>query len=158
MNLFNAINKYRVSRWFYTHHLKVLAWIMRGLIYLMHNSYIPYTSEIGEGTVLGYKGIGVVVHGNAFIGKNCVIGTNVTIGGGAGGSNKKIEEFDALRRNVPVIGDNVQISTGAKVLGNIVVGSNVIIGANAVVISDIPSNCVVAGVPARIIKQLDPRG
>jgi serine O-acetyltransferase len=48
----------------------------------------------------------------------------------------------------PAIGDNVDIGAGAKVLGAIKVGNNVVIGANAVVIRDVPDNCVAAGVPA----------
>jgi serine O-acetyltransferase len=54
---------------------------------------------------------------------------------------------------VPVIGDNVYISTGAKVLGDITIGNNCVIGANAVVISNVPDNTVAAGVPAKVIKQ-----
>lgn len=153
MNKMNAINKYRVERWCYRHHLELLAWIIRSWIYLIHNSYIPYKCDIGTGTVFGYKGIGVVIHADAKIGKDCMIGTNVTIGGGAGGSNKAIPEFDSIRRNVPVIGNRVYISTGAKILGSIVVGDDVIIGANAVVINDVPSGCVVGGVPAKVLRE-----
>ena len=154
MNFMNAINKYRRSRWLYLHHMKILAKLYKSWIYLIHNSYIPYTAEIGNNTVFGYKGIGVIIHANAKIGKDCVIGSNVTIGGGGGSSNKRISEFDRIRRNVPVIGDRVHISTGAKIIGNIVIGNDVTIGANAVVINDVPSKCIVAGVPARIIRQL----
>lgn len=158
MNFMNAMNKYRAERWLYLHHLEPLAWVVRGWIYIIHNSFIPYKAEIGAGTVFGYKGIGVVVHSNAVIGKGCAIGTNVTIGGGGGASNKRIEAFDLIRRNVPVIGDNVQISTGAKVIGDIVIGNDVVIGANAVVINDVPSGAVVGGVPARIIRIQGARG
>ncbi len=82
----------------------------------------------------------MVVHARAVIGKNCMIGQCVTIGGKSG------------QYEVPVIGDNVEINAGARVLGPIHIGDNVIIGANAVVVKDVPSNCVVAGVPAKIIK------
>lgn len=54
---------------------------------------------------------------------------------------------------VPVIGDNVQISTGSKILGPVHIGDNVVIGANSTVLKDIPSNCVAVGSPARIIKE-----
>jgi serine O-acetyltransferase len=47
----------------------------------------------------------------------------------------------------------VEICTGAKILGPVRIGNNVIIGANAVVVKDVPDNCVVAGVPARIIRE-----
>lgn len=152
MNFMNAINKYRASRWLYLHHMEPIAWAIRGLIYIVHNCYIPYKCEIGTGTIFAYKGMGVIIHQDAKIGKNCVIGSNVTIGGGAGGSNKRIAEFDNIRHIVPVIGNNVQLSTGAKVLGNIVIGDDVIVGANAVVINDVPSGTVVGGVPAKILK------
>ena len=51
-----------------------------------------------------------------------------------------------------MIGDNVYIGVGAKVLGNIRIGNNVKIGANAVVIKDVPDNATVVGVPARVVK------
>ena len=145
MNFMNAANKYRRERWLYLHHLKLLAHFYCSWIYLIHNSYIPPTCSIGKGTVFAYKGIGVIIHANAVVGDNCTIGSNVTIGGGAGGSNKKILEYNAIRKEVPVIGNRVEIATGAKVLGNIVVGDDVIIGANAVVINDVPSKAVVGG-------------
>lgn len=52
----------------------------------------------------------------------------------------------------PIIGDNVMVTCGAKVLGNVKVGNNVIIGVNAVVVKDVPDNATVVGVPAKIIK------
>jgi serine O-acetyltransferase len=54
---------------------------------------------------------------------------------------------------MPIIGNNVYIGAGAKILGSITIGDNVIIGANAVVTRNVPPNCTVAGVPARIIKR-----
>lgn len=52
----------------------------------------------------------------------------------------------------PYIGDNVGIKAGAKVVGGVTIGDDVIIGANAVVVKDVPSHSIVAGVPARVIK------
>ena len=51
-----------------------------------------------------------------------------------------------------MIGDNVHIHAGARIIGPVRIGDNVEIGANSVVVKDVPSNCVVAGVPARIIR------
>ena len=73
------------------------------------------------------------------IGENCWINQQVTIG--YNGHDKP-----------PVIGDNVMIFCGAKVLGSITVGDNVVIGANAVVIRDVESCAVMGGVPARRLK------
>ena len=83
---------------------------------------------------------GIIVSHYAHVGKNCWIAQQVTIG-------------QAIDKNVaPVIGDNVIIGAGAKILGEIRIGNNVVIGANAVVTTDVPDNCVVGGVPAKVIK------
>lgn len=110
------------------------------LNHLVFKCSIPFQAEIGKGTKLGHGGIAVVINKRAIIGQNCVIGSCVTIGGKSKG--------DAA----PKIGDFVYIATGAKVLGDIQIGNHVIIGANSVVVKDVPSNCVVAGIPAAIIK------
>ena len=136
----NAANKYRRAHWLAKHHLAPLAKLYEMWIYLIHNSFIPASCEIGEGTSFGYKGIGVVVHSRARIGKNCLIAQNVTRGGRSG------------HEEVPIIGDNCYIGAGAKVLGPITLGDNVIIGANAVMICDAPSNSIWGGVPARLLK------
>lgn len=81
----------------------------------------------------------IIVNPGARIGKNCTIYPGVTIGG---------RSFDGC----PVIGDNVFIGLGAKVIGKVIVGNNVIIAPNAVVTHDIPDNAIVGGVPAKIIK------
>ncbi len=52
---------------------------------------------------------------------------------------------------MPVIGDNVYIGSGAKIIGSVNVGNNVAIGANAVLTKDVPDNAVVVGVPAKVI-------
>ncbi len=136
----NAIVMYRIERWLYIHHLTLLAKIVRGGVYLLYNSFIPYTCEIGKGTKFGYKGMGVVIHSRAKIGENCIIAQQVTIGG-----RSKIPD-------VPVIGNNVYIGCGAKVLGDVIIGDDCVIGANAVVIHNVESGTVVAGVPAKVIK------
>ncbi|WP_293729478.1 hypothetical protein [uncultured Phascolarctobacterium sp.] len=136
----NAISFYRIERWLYLHNLIIFAKIIRGVIFFLYNSFIPYSCLIGAGTTFGYKGMGVVIHSRAVIGKNCKIAQQVTIGGRSG-----IYE-------VPVIGDNVYLGAGCKVLGNVIIGNNVVVGANAVVIRSVPDNAVVAGVPAKIVK------
>lgn len=138
--MFDAIKIYRVANFLYRKKIPLVPKLLQLFIFIVYNSYIPYQSQIGKKTNLGYGGIGVVIHSRAVIGENVMIGPNVTIGGRSG------------KKDVPIIGNSVYIATGAKILGNINVGNNSIIGANAVVIHDVPENAVVAGVPAKIIK------
>lgn len=84
---------------------------------------------------------GIIISCFAKIGSNCTILQQVTIG------QARLNDPHA-----PVIGDNVYIGAGAKILGSITIGNNVNIGANSVVVSDIPDNCTVVGAPARIVK------
>lgn len=53
----------------------------------------------------------------------------------------------------PVIGNNVQLHAGAMVIGGITVGDNAVVGAGAVVVKDVPPNCVAVGNPAKIIRK-----
>lgn len=131
---------YRLGNYLHSKKIPGLPKIVNGFIRIIHNCAIYSETKIGKGTLFGYGGIGVVIHRNAVIGNDCVIGTNVTIGG------------RSKSKGVPVIGNDVYIATGAKVLGDITIGDNCVIGANAVVITDIPNNCAAAGVPAKVIK------
>ena len=142
--MLNAITVYRFSRWLYLHHIPFLPKIVMLFIFLIYNSKIPYKAKIGKGTFCGYSGIGVVIHSDAEIGDNCVIGQHVTVGGG----NNRYP-------GVPKIGNNVYISHDAIVFGGITIGNNVTIGANAVVTKPVPDNAIVAGVPAKILRIKD---
>lgn len=138
--MLNAYFFYKIERTLYLYKIPFLPRLIKLLIFLIYNSSIPYECTIGRGSRFSYGGISVVIHKRAKIGENCKIGTCVTVGGRSG-----LDE-------VPIIGDNVYIASGAKVLGNIKIGNNVVIGANAVVIQDVPDKLVVAGIPAKVIK------
>lgn len=100
-----------------------------------------FPNTVDEGLCLvhpGFRRIGVISH----IGKNCTILPNVLIG---------LKKPEPGLHDV-YIGDNCYISTGVTILGPVTIGNNVTIGAGAVVVKDIPDNCVVAGVPAKIVK------
>lgn len=139
--MLNAISFYRISHWLYMHHIPLLPKLITLLIFLIYNSKVPYQASIGKGTILGYGGIGVVIHSKSVIGNNCVIAQHVTIGGG-----------NSHYPGLPIIGNNVHISHGAIVFGGIRIGNNVDIGANAVVNKPVPDNAIVAGVPAKILR------
>jgi len=131
---------YRLSRFFFKIKLgiisKLISWTNRFLFAV----WLPGSADIGKGTLLGYWGLGVVVHSRAKVGQNCVISQNVTIGRNIGD------------KNVPVIGNKVYIGPGSVIFGEITIGNNVIIGANSVVNKSFPDNVVIAGAPAIIIK------
>lgn len=94
-----------------------------------------------DGGLFIQHGYGTIIAPRS-IGKNCWVNQGVTIG-------------YTNATDCPTIGDNVTIYCGAKVLGNVTVGDNSIIAANAVVVKDVPSNVVVGGVPAKIIKYIE---
>lgn len=119
------------------------------LIFVVYNSYVPASARIGRGTVFAYGGIGVVVHADAHIGEDCVIGQGVTIGAS--------EPYASSQPNrCPRIGDNVYVAAGARLLGDIRIGNDVVVGAGAVVTRDVPDGSIVAGVPARVIGHVEP--
>ena len=106
---------------------------------------IAYQAEIARDVTFAHNGLGVVIGHSAVIGHRVHILHNVTIGGRTGHKRK-----DGTTN--PHIGNDVLIGAGACVLGPISVQDNAKIGANAVVISDIPANAIVVGIPAKIIK------
>lgn len=103
------------------------------------------------------------MNNNIVIGKDSIIPQdisiphlqNITIGEGVKfGEGCTIFQGVTLGQNkgkYPIVGDNVIIYAGAKVVGGVVVGDNAIIGANAVVVKDVPNNTIVGGVPAKVI-------
>ena len=106
--------------------------------------------EIHPGATIGKRnlfdhGMGIVIGETAEIGDNCVIYHGVTLGGVSTSKTKRH----------PTLKENVTVGTGAKLLGNIVVGKNVKVGANSVVLRDVPDNAVAVGIPARIIPKTE---
>jgi serine O-acetyltransferase len=85
----------------------------------------------------------ITVNAEARVGRNCTLHGDNCIGNN-GKDNK-----------CPVIGDNVELGVGAKIIGDVVLGDNIIIGAGAIVNHSFPEgNVVIAGVPAKIVKRL----
>lgn len=133
-------NIYRLQVILLRLRLRYLSLVLLYFSRILFSAWIPGSAKIGRRTKLGYGGLGIVIHHRAVIGEDCVIDQNVTIGG----TSKHFE--------VPRIGSKVYIGAGAKILGPITIGSNVVIGANSVVTKSVPNNCLVVGVPGRVIK------
>lgn len=112
--------------------------LYRNMIMKKYGIEISPDAKIGRKFSIMHIG-NIVIGAGTIIGNGCKIYQGVTIG-------CKNDEY-------PVIGDNVTIFPGAKVIGGIKIGNNVVIGTNAVVLHDVASNCVVAGNPARVIKR-----
>lgn len=132
---------YRAARRLHQWRVPGVPGVLRKAMRFLYGASLPPQAELGEGTQLGYGGMGVVIHPRARIGRHCLISHQVTIGGRSG------------QEGAPVIGDYVRIGAGAKVLGPVVVGDFAVIGANAVVVKDVASGAVVAGVPARELRR-----
>lgn len=130
---------YRIGNFFYRNKLKPLAKLISWINRFLFAVWIPSSANIGKNFILGYWGLGVVIHSDTIIGNNCQVNQNVTIG----------RNFGDLK--VPVFGDNIYIGAGSVVFGAIEVGNNVIIGANTVVNKSIPDNSIVVGNPFKII-------
>lgn len=117
----------------------------------------PFYSDYGKNITVGKNvfinsGCCFQDQGGIEIGNGVLIGQQVVIATLNHGFAPK-QRHDLLPRKV-TIGDNVWIGAHATILPGVTIGDNAIIGAGAVVTKDVPSNVVVAGVPAKIIKQI----
>jgi serine O-acetyltransferase len=136
---------YRFGRWRYTiksgllrKPFSLLYKIFYKFIQVITGIELPCEVTVGKNFRIDHFG-GIIISGFASFGDNCVIRDGVTVG------LRRVDDPVA-----PQIGKNVDIGTGAKVLGGITIGDDVVIGANAVVLEDVPSNSIAVGVPARI--------
>ncbi len=141
----HAVWAHRTEHWLWEHGLKLLA------RWLSHVTRFLTGIEIHPGAKIGYgffidHGMGVVIGETSEIGNNVTLYHGVTLGG---------TSLEKGKRH-PTIEDEVVIGAGAKVLGNIIVGSHSRIGANAVVVKSIPPNSVVVGVPGQVVMRSHP--
>ncbi len=143
---FWALIIYRFGRWRYTiknsflrKFFSLIYKVCYKWIQILTGIELPCETIIGKNFRIDHFG-DIIISGYAKFGDNCTVRNGVTVG---------------LRHEsnpvAPVIGNNVNIGAGAKILGAITIGDNVDIGANAVVIADVPSNSIAVGVPAKIL-------
>jgi serine O-acetyltransferase len=122
----------------YVHHAwsPVLAYILHNRVRRKYGVDIYPQARIGPGLCLVHLGA-IVVGPGSVLGDRVTLQSCVTLG-----------QKDPTTGE-PHLGSDVYVGTGAKLLGNICVGSGAVIGANAVVVGDVPSQHVAVGVPAR---------
>lgn len=136
----HAILYHRLAHYLYKKGFVLLPRVISQFSRFLTGIEIHPGATIGDGLFIDH-GMGVVIGETAEIGNNVTIYQGVTLGGTGKQKGKRH----------PTVGDNVVISTGAKVLGNIKIGDNAKIGAGSVVLRDVPPNTTVVGVPGKIV-------
>ena len=139
---FKAIRMHRRAHFYYTHGLHFLARFVSQRAVRKTGIEIHPGATIGRRLVIDH-GTGIVIGETAEIGDDVLIYQGVTLGG----TGKDIG------KRHPTIGNNVMISAGAKVLGPFKIGDNSRVAAGAIVLTEVPPNSTVVGVPARVVKQ-----
>ncbi len=102
-------------------------------------------AKIGDGFFIDH-GMGVVIGETAEIGDNCHLYQGVTLGGTSTRREKRH----------PTLEDNVEVGAGAKLIGAITIGENAQVGAGSVVVTNVPPNATIVGVPGHIVAYRDP--
>ena len=137
----HAVIFHRVSHWLWRHNCRFLARLNSQIARHCTGIEIHPGATIGKRLVIDH-GMGIVIGETAEVGDDCLIYHGVTLGGTGKDQGKRH----------PTIGNNVLLSTGAKVLGPFKVGDGARIAANAVVLKEIPENATAVGVPARVVR------
>lgn len=147
-----AMTLYRYGRWRYTIRWRWLRLpfsflykLLRPVCEILTGIELPCEATLGRRFRIDHFG-GIVISGDAVFGDDCVIRNGVTVG-----------LKNTGHRGSPILGNRVDIGAGAKVLGPIRIGDDVLIGANALVLTDIPSNSIAVGVPARVLPRKAPK-
>jgi serine O-acetyltransferase len=129
---------YRLMQWARRWRLSPLEMICNRINTICCDCIIGRGAEFGPGFVLIHS-LGVVINGSVRGGANVKIEHQVTIG--------------AERRQSPVLGNDVFIGAGAKIIGSVTIGDGARVGANAVVVHDVPAGATVVGIPAKVVRQ-----
>ena len=140
-----AVIVHRFGRWVYKIKIPVIRQLMI-FIYLVVNTvclaitgiHVHRESDIGPGLVIHNSNCIFILATK--IGHSCTVNQGVSVASVRG-------------TGWPTLGNNVYLGAGCKVMGGVTVGDNVVVSANSLVIADVPSDCTVLGVPARIISR-----
>lgn len=128
---------YRLGLWCSQRRIRLVPSLMMWILNTFYGMDITIGPNYGGGLYIPHT-VGMTI-GPSRMGRNCSLIASITIG------IRNEHDF-------PVIGDNVFIGAGARVLGGITIGDGAVIGANAVVITDVPPGATVVGIPARVVR------
>jgi len=134
-----AMVLYRLMQWAHRWRLLPLEMAFNKFNAICCACIIGRGADFGPGFVLIHSQ-GVVINGNVRGGSRNYLEHQVTIGA------------DHSRRS-PVLGNNVYVGAGAKIIGPVAIGNDTRVGANAVVVRDVPCGATVVGIPAKIVRQ-----
>jgi serine O-acetyltransferase len=137
-----ALILHKPAHWLYLHDLKLIARLISQLSRFFTGIEIHPGASIGKRCFIDH-GMAVVIGETTEIGDDVTIYQAVTLGGTGKDKGKRH----------PTIGNNVVISSGAKVLGPFKVGDHSKIGAGSVVLEEVPTNCTVVGIPGKIVRR-----
>jgi serine O-acetyltransferase len=137
-----ALIFHKPAHWLHNHQMKLFARVLSQIARFLTGIEIHPGAAIGKRCMIDH-GMAVVIGETAEVGDDVTINQGVTLGGTGKDTGKRH----------PTIGNNVMISSGAKVLGPFKVGNNCKIGAGSVVLEEIPDNCTVVGIPGKIVKR-----
>ncbi len=135
-----AVWIHRVSHWLWRRNLRLLARMLSQVGRFYTGVDIHPAALIGQRLFIDHAA-GVVIGETAIVGSDVTMYQGVTLGGTGKGHGKRH----------PTICDRVFIGNNANILGNLTVGENSRVGAGSVVLSDVPPNSTVVGVPAHIV-------
>lgn len=133
-----AMVLYRLMQWSRRRHLAPLELLFNRLNSILCDCIIGRGAEFGPRFVLIHA-TGIVINGAVRGGEGVHLEHQVTIG--------------AERRQSPLLGDDVFVGAGAKIVGSLTIGAGARVGANAVVVKDVPAHSTVVGIPARVVRQ-----
>ena len=140
----HAVLIYRVSHRLYVSRMFTTARILSQIGRFLTGIEIHPGAKIGKRLFIDH-GSGVIIGETTVIGDNVTLYQGVTLGGTGKEQGKRH----------PTLEDNVMVSAGAKILGSFTIGENSKIGAGSVVLEEVPPNCMVVGVPGRIVRMND---
>lgn len=136
----HAILGYRLCHWLWNRNFRLLARFLAHLTRLLTGIEIHPAARIGQRFFIDH-GMGVVIGETTHIGDDVTLYHGVTLGG---------TSWNVGKRH-PTLGNGVVVGAGAKILGPITIGANARVGSNAVVVSDVPADTTVVGVPGRLV-------